>query len=322
MHKVEGNVPRGRVTQDYNIAELLQQGSRWCLRLHQPAHVVLHLVLAEDDAGLLLLWEPTEGRKQLWLPFQHVGQGQVMIIDLLADLEAVPGGLGHYWQQSRGLHDVMDRRQHQQRQGALLVMQLFSAVAVYEPVLALLASFNAAQQSGTDHEAPECLPSHVLVEGLALLPIGVILTVVATWPPTQVPVLSKAVDEALAAVQVQAHEPEHGKHGAHGALVLVLASTATGTAGYASVFHIEGELGEGGRDILVEVVARVGLVTNPRRGSPRPDPVGLLASHEPLEERARGGHEAIAGKLLNPRLGRGQPALGGCFHEAGLLVDQ
>mmetsp|Transcript_70323 Transcript_70323/g.186626 ORF Transcript_70323/g.186626 Transcript_70323/m.186626 type:complete len:545 (-) Transcript_70323:712-2346(-) len=295
VRKIKGKVLRRCLAGRNDALELPEEGSWGGLRLHQPAHVVLHLALRELDALLLLPGQGRVRREQARVVLENVRERSVVVVDHLADPVA-PEGAVHVLpadggQQLDRLHDVVDGRQHQHAQHAVL------AVPARLPRLlgrqrqeAPLAGEGGGprrrliQKPSVHEQLLQRRPLGVPVEGAAALPLVQGRLAVVEWPGARLPVLVEPEAEGLAAVQVQAHEPEEREHGPQGALVLVLASPAAGHVAHEVQVHLR----EGGGDVLIEVFAGVVGVADLPGGPPRPPHVHLPPPHQDLQRRALG----------------------------------
>mmetsp|Transcript_49621 Transcript_49621/g.132776 ORF Transcript_49621/g.132776 Transcript_49621/m.132776 type:complete len:220 (-) Transcript_49621:1869-2528(-) len=218
MHEVERDVGGLHLPGRDDGLELAEERSGGRLRLHEPAHVVLHSALGEAHAPLLCLRQPSEGWQQPRTVFQNVGQSQVMVANGLACLVATEGGvpLSNAWEKRLQLHDVVDRGEHKHGQGALYVVPALASSA--DPPFPI----NDIQHASCHHDVVKQLPVGTLQEDDPLLDLCLVASRPARRDGEGLPVLAHAKGEGPGAVQVEAHEPVHGKEGTNCPLVLVI----------------------------------------------------------------------------------------------------
>mmetsp|Transcript_42106 Transcript_42106/g.125958 ORF Transcript_42106/g.125958 Transcript_42106/m.125958 type:complete len:329 (-) Transcript_42106:8-994(-) len=225
-----------------------------------------------------------------------------MVVDGLTDLVPAKRGLGDRGQEHLQLHDVVDRSKDQHGQRPLLIVLLRFARPGEEVAGGGLGAA-LLQQARADQEHLDEVPLHLLMKGLAGLPLLLVLAVAPAGPSPEVPVGTQSVGEALATVEVQAHQPEEGKHRSKGALVLVVAGAAARR--HVNVAHVEKQLRKCRADIIMELFAGVAPVPDPRRRVPCARPVCPPAPHQPLQDGAPAGGEARRARGRAHTKGRG-----------------
>mmetsp|Transcript_27029 Transcript_27029/g.72277 ORF Transcript_27029/g.72277 Transcript_27029/m.72277 type:complete len:250 (-) Transcript_27029:471-1220(-) len=155
VDEIEGNVAGGCLSRDDDLAEGLEQGTRWRLTLHEPAEVVVKLAVCEFEGVLLLLRQPVERGERAGAVLEHVAQGDVVVPDLLAAaVAAEPSeGLADHGLQHVQLHDIVDGHEDEDR----------------ECPLGVVRPSGLLQKTSLHNEVLQPRPVHVLVEEHALL---------------------------------------------------------------------------------------------------------------------------------------------------------
>mmetsp|Transcript_20778 Transcript_20778/g.45750 ORF Transcript_20778/g.45750 Transcript_20778/m.45750 type:complete len:332 (+) Transcript_20778:1472-2467(+) len=132
-------------------------------------------------------------------------------------------------------------------------------------------------------------PVGLLHEGLPLLPlVRLVRPVLGIRHDARDPIVVKPVAEGPLAIVVQAHQPEDREECSDCPLVLVIHCSAA-ARGWVYGFRlvaVETQLWERRRDILVELPASVGRISDPRCRDLGSGPVCLLALHEVRDDGA------------------------------------
>mmetsp|Transcript_61456 Transcript_61456/g.146566 ORF Transcript_61456/g.146566 Transcript_61456/m.146566 type:complete len:262 (-) Transcript_61456:2797-3582(-) len=199
VDEVESHILWGCLPIHHDLSQRPQKRPRWCLGLDKPAHVILHLALAELNRFLLPLGQPMEGRQHLRIIHQDVAESDVMVPDCLADLVAlkVTNARCHDGAQVIELHDVVYYKQHNHCHSSLLVIATI-----------------LRHQACMCEEVHEGFPFHALVECLPLSQLRIVTfeglgrVSSLTW---RLRGGLHAKTEGLLSIQIHPHQPKHRK---------------------------------------------------------------------------------------------------------------
>mmetsp|Transcript_78381 Transcript_78381/g.227481 ORF Transcript_78381/g.227481 Transcript_78381/m.227481 type:complete len:304 (+) Transcript_78381:862-1773(+) len=124
VHEIKRNILGVGLPRQHNALKPGKQCPRRGFGLDQPPHVVFHLALCEFDTSPLRQGQHREGRQSFGHVLEHIAQRSIVVTNLLPDLIAVPWppALLDHRAQGADLHDVVDRGEHQHRQGPVDVV--------------------------------------------------------------------------------------------------------------------------------------------------------------------------------------------------------
>mmetsp|Transcript_130013 Transcript_130013/g.324019 ORF Transcript_130013/g.324019 Transcript_130013/m.324019 type:complete len:274 (-) Transcript_130013:2259-3080(-) len=211
MRKVERDVTWICLAGSDNGLKLSEQGTWRRLRLHEPAHVVLHVALGELYTVLLFLRQAGVGGQRIWDVLQDVAKSNIVISDHLARLVSaellLPGC--HCRHQLIDLHDVMNGREHEHRQSPFLIVCHHTLSLIY-------------QHARSHHNLFEQLPIGLLQERASPCPLRATPPWAATSCRQRLPIIIDPEAEGLGAIAIETHQPIHREEGPDRSLVLII----------------------------------------------------------------------------------------------------